>query len=110
MPGLNIEEVVQQMMVAASGVLKAKWPEVQNYAQSEFKKIAQTVALIIAEKAKGTVTEDEAVILLDMQKQASRTVLITSEGLGVLAAEEAINAALDSVKGIVNSAVGWTIL
>lgn len=107
---LNIDDVVKQMASAASAVLRDKWPEVQSYAQTEFKKIGQTVVLIIDEKAKGEITEEEAVILLDMQKQASRAVLTTSEGLGVLAAEQAINAALGAVTDLVNSAVGWKVL
>jgi hypothetical protein len=110
MPALNIEDALRKMAEAASAVLKGKWPVVRSYAETEFKKLAETLALIIREKETGAITEEEAAILLDMQKQATRAVLTAVEGLGVLAAEEAINAALGAVKDIVNRAIGWTLL
>ena len=45
-----------------------------------------------------------------MQKNASRSVLLTVEGLGILAVEEAINAALDVIKGAANKAIGFALL
>ncbi len=110
MPALDIEALVKQMATVASGVLKAKWPEIQSYANTEFKKLGETVKLIAEEKAKGQISEEEALLLLDMQKSAMRSVLVTSEGIGILAAEEAINAALGAVRDVVNSAIGWTLL
>lgn len=45
-----------------------------------------------------------------MQKSATRSVLLTAEGLGELATEEAINAALDVARPIVNAALGFLLL
>jgi hypothetical protein len=39
-----------------------------------------------------------------------RIVLLTIEGLGILAVEAAINAAIDVVRSSVNTALGWAIL
>lgn len=45
-----------------------------------------------------------------MQKSASRSVLLTVKGLSLLAAEEAINAALAVVRTVVNTAVKFTLI
>jgi len=45
-----------------------------------------------------------------MQKNATRMVLMTIEGLGVLSAEAAINSALSAVKDNVNQEIGFTLL
>jgi hypothetical protein len=48
---------------------------------------------------------------MDLQHNASRAVLLTIKGLGIIAVEGAINAALDVVRDTINSAVGgWRIL
>jgi hypothetical protein len=62
-------------------------------------------------KQNGKITEQEAAYLMDLQRNASRTVLLTIEGLGILAVEEAINAALAVVRDTINAALGgWKIL
>ncbi len=45
-----------------------------------------------------------------MQLNASKAVLLTIEGIGLLAAEAAVNAVLDVIKDSVNTALGFAIL
>jgi hypothetical protein len=98
------------MFTAAFGVLEDKAPDIGSYAESEFKKIAETLRLIESELAAGQVTADQAKILLQMQTSATRSVLLTSAGLSLLAAEAAINAALKVVQTVVNGALKLTLI
>jgi hypothetical protein len=54
--------------------------------------------------------EPRAKLLLDMQKNASSSVLQTVKGLSLLAAEQAINAALNVLRSSVNTAIGIALL
>ena len=45
-----------------------------------------------------------------MQKNATKTVFLTVEGLGILAVEAAMNAALKTIRDAVNTAVGFVLL
>jgi hypothetical protein len=45
-----------------------------------------------------------------MQKLASQNVLLTLQGLSLLAVEAAINAALGVIKTAVNTAIGFALL
>ena len=107
---LDVGQLASQMLAAAAGPLKAGGPKVLSYEQTEFTKIAQEIASIEAQSLAGSVTQDEASLLLDMQKQATRAVLAGVEGMSLILAEQAINAALQAIKGIVNSVVHFTLI
>ncbi|MBI4500553.1 MAG: hypothetical protein HY700_05270 [Gemmatimonadetes bacterium] len=99
-----------QMLAASKAVLKKKWPAAKDYAESELQKLAETLRLIEKLTSSGKINEAEARLQLQIQRNAARTVLLTLEGLGMLAAEEAINAALNVVKAPVNAALGFTLI
>jgi hypothetical protein len=90
--------------------LKDKAPDIEDYAKGEGVKMAQCLSTIATQVAAGTISEDEAKVQLDMQKQATSVVLLTVEGLSALAVEAAINAALGVAKGAVNTALGFAII
>lgn len=110
MTEIDIGNLAKVMTDAALEVLKEKGPSVRQYAEAEFKKLGETVVMIYKAKEAGEIDEEAARILLDMQKNAMRSVMVTVEGLGILAVEQAINAALGVVRGTVNTALGWTLL
>ena len=107
---LNIEDIGKKMLAAALPILTSKAPGIAQRAAGEFAKIAQSLATIEVELASGEINEQQAALLLDIQKNASRSVLLASEGLSLLVAEEAINAALKVVKEAVNAALHVNLL
>jgi hypothetical protein len=107
---IDVAQLVGQMINAAAGVLGKKWPDVKEYAESEFKKLGECILTIESMKLQGKITEDQARLHIEIQKNAMRTVMLTVEGLGILAVEQAINAAFVIVRNTVNTALGWKIL
>jgi hypothetical protein len=107
---LNAAELATTMLNAALKVFKKKTPELKSYAEGEFKKIGQSMVTIEKMVVAGTISQDEAKLHLQLQAAASRTVLMTVEGLGLLEAESAINAALDAVRTTVNAALPFKLL
>lgn len=108
---IDVDKLLKGMLTAASDVLKKKWPKAKDYAENEFRKLLLEAQHIAQLKADGKITEQEAAYLMDLQRNASRVVLLTIEGLGILAVEEAINAAMAVVRDTINSALGgWKIL
>lgn len=108
--GLKVSELVKQMLGAAKSELDDKWPDVRQYAQAEAKKLAGTIVMIEKLKVSGKIQKNQAKILLDMQKNTSRVILLTIEGLSLLAAEAAINAAIKSIRDSVNASIGWKLI
>jgi hypothetical protein len=110
MPAIDIPTLLKQMLTAAQGTLGTKWPAARDYASSEFTKLlleAQNIAIL---KTKGTINEQEATLLMGMQRNASRAVLLTIKGLGLIAAQQAIDAALSVVRTTINTALGFALL
>jgi hypothetical protein len=107
---LDTSQLTTDMINAIKGVLSDKWPKIKEYGETESKKLAESFAMIEKLKLKNEIDDEEARLQFKIQKNASRTVQLTNEGLGVLAAEEAINAAMKVVKDTVNSALGFTLI
>jgi hypothetical protein len=110
MADINMEELLNNMLEAVKKSLEKKWPPVRDLATSEFKKFAQNIQDIKAMKKKRSITKQQALLQLDIQKNSIKTVLLTEEGLGLLAVEAAINAAMDAVRATVNKAIGWALI
>jgi hypothetical protein len=107
---LDVDSLASGILTAMKGVFQNKWPELKGYAGGEAKKMAHSLTQIAALKASGQINEGEASILLEMQRNATRQVFLTIEGMGLLLVEQAINAALEAVKGVVNNAIGFALL
>ncbi len=106
----DVASLAESMLAAARIPLGAAWNEARPFAQTQFTNIAQQIVAIKEQRLAGTLTEEQAVLLLDMQTNASRSVLLTIEGIGLLAAQDAINAALAVVTQFVNTALGFALL
>jgi len=107
---LSASQLGKDILIAIKGSLTEKWPEIKEYGEAEAKKLAQALVMIEALKVSGRINEAQATLHLEIQKNASRTVLLTIEGLGILTVEAAINAALNVVKDAVNTALGFSLI
>jgi len=107
---LDAGMLADQMLGAALPILKKHAQDAESFAKAEFTKIAQTIVSIGEQVAGGQINQQQAVLLLNMQTTASRNVLLCLKGLALLAAEEAINAALGVVKTAVNAALKFPLI
>ena len=107
---LRASRLAAEMTAAAADSLGDKWPDIKDYAKGEFKKIAADIVLIGQLRARKKISSRRAKLHLEMQKNATKTVLLSVEGLGILAVETALNAALKTVREAVNAAVGFVLL
>jgi hypothetical protein len=110
MDPLDANELLEKMLKAVNKSLEDKWPQVRDLARSEFGKFARNIEDIRDMKKRRKITKAQATLQLDIQKNSIKTVLLTEEGLGLLAVEAAINAALDAIRSTVNKAIGWALL
>src|SRR6185369_5364771 len=98
------------ILAAMKTVLKKWWKVAKDYAEMESKKLAQTLVSIEAMALTNSIKQDQAELLLDMEKHAARSVLLTIEGIGLIAAQQAIDAGLQVVAQSVNKAVGFALI
>jgi hypothetical protein len=107
---LDLQQLLTPMLNAAKSVIGNKWPGIQNYAEPEFKKIGQNILEIEKNKLQGSYSEDQARLLLDIQKNATKSVLLALEGTTLIMTEQAINAALGAIRDVVNKAIGFGLI
>jgi hypothetical protein len=105
-----IEELAEAMIGAAKASLGRDWSKARAFAEPELDRLARTLVNIGEMAAAGEITPQEAAVLIDIHKNTTRMVILTVRGLGLLAAENAINAALAAVKAPLNAALGIALL
>jgi len=106
MSAIDIDRIAGDAFAAMLGVIGTAGPDIAQYAKSEAAKIAASVVQIGELRASGVIDDEEMALHLDIQKSASRAVLMAVKGMGILTAERAINAALSIVTKAVGTALG----
>jgi len=106
----TVTEILKPMMAAARESLAQDWGKAEDYAKPEMKRLAESLAAIARLVAAKKVNQRQAKALLNIYRNTTQTVLLTVEGLGVIAVEDAINAALGAARDTVNAAVGFKLV
>lgn len=107
---VTADNLDEKIFDAAKEEFGSRVGSIKDFLKSESQKLAITLRMIIQGRANGTISEDEAKILLNMQSTATKSVLTAAEGMSILAVESAINSALGVVRDFVNSKVGFPLL
>ena len=107
---IDMHALAQQIGSVLVDRLKKDAPGIAEFARAEGAKIAQSIATIEGLALAKKITHEECKLHLRIQRNASRTILLTAKGLGLLTVENAINAALDVVKSTVNTAIGFSLI
>ncbi len=107
---LKLSDLVKSMVDAAKNSLASDWPKVEDYGRPELKKLSQSLIDIARLAADGKINARQAKAILQIHRNTTQTVMLTVEGMGLIAVEKAINAALKSVADAVNAAAGMKIV
>ena len=107
---LNATKLASDIASSFIGVLKGKVPDIKDYAVGEAKKFAQAFVTIEKLVLSGKISKKSAKLHLEIQKNSAQIVFLTIEGLGLLAVEGAINAAMNVIKDTVNKALGFALI
>lgn len=107
---MDFSSLLPDMLNAAQAPLAKQWKQAKPYAEQQLQSFIQSMERIALLKLEETITEEQALLLVNMHKHSMTTVLLTVKGLGLLAIESAINAALGVARDTINTAIGWKIL
>lgn len=107
---LKISDLVKPMLKAAQDSLADDWPKAKEYGAMEFPRLARSLVDIARLAADGRVNRQQARALARIHRNTALMVLLTIEGLGIIAVENAVNAALRAVGDAVNAAAGVSLL
>lgn len=109
MADIDVKKIVQVMLGASAQAIGPEFNATKALIEQQFTTLAQVLVQIQAAKLAGKMTEEECKILMDMQKKAVQSVLATTKGIGEIAAQKALGAALLSVAKSINEALGFNL-
>lgn len=105
----NVSKVVADMLKAALPFLSKGGQKASSYATHEFQQYIINIQHIQELAEDNKITPEEAQFLVDQYKMSMHAVLLTVEGLGVIAVQQAINAAIDVLNKALNTALSGGI-
>ena len=110
MAKITAASLASPIIAAFKGSFQERWPEIRDFAEGEARKLAQSLAQIVKLRTTGQISNAECGVLLEMQKNTARAVMLALAGMTLLLVEQAINAALAAVRDVVNGAIGFAFL
>jgi len=110
MADLDVKKLVDDMIAAAAKILGKNWQAAKEYAVPEFETLAQAALKVGRELAAGDISGEQARTMLQINRSSLATVTMTLKGMGMIAAEEAVNAAFELARGALNAVIGRQVL
>jgi hypothetical protein len=110
MSPINITQLIQSMLGAASGAAKGHGEDLKNYIEAQARLIAEGAAAIARDRLANIITDDDVRFAFDEIKRSENADRAALTVTAKAAAQDAINAALNVAASAVNSAVGVAIL
>jgi len=106
---LDVSKVANDMLQAALPHLAKGGQLACSFASHEFQQYVINVEHVQHMVEEGKIQAQEAQFIIDQYKLSMETVLLTIEGLGLIATQKAINAAIDVLNGALNAALGTAL-
>jgi hypothetical protein len=103
---IDISNVVREMVQASAMGLSTGGQQATAFATHEYAQFIRDVEHIHTMVEQGTMTVETARALIEQHKFAMQATLLTVEGLGVIAVQQAINAAVQVLNASLATVVG----
>ena len=107
---LDVEQLAQAMIGAARDAVRERWPQMEAVAEVELRRLAGSLRDVGRLVAEGKIDESRARQYAHVHQITARSILATTEGLGILTAEQALTAGIHAVAKVVNAAVRFALL
>jgi|SRR6516165_5383055 hypothetical protein len=124
---MNLDDTLKQMLSAAAAAAKVHWNDFRDYAEQEFRRLAEAGAQLEADYAADVVEaglqqddskreelKQKAKLRADLAfenlRLASEGVLTATTADAKIAAQDAINAALGVLQAAINKSIGIALL
>ena len=107
MPLLNLDfdQISKDMLSAAKLSLKDNIEDIKTLAEGELKDFARRTAELAEKVSEGSISPDQAKLILKIRQNSVETVFLSIAGIGLLAVQEAMNSIIDVLKGVINNAI-----
>jgi len=105
MPAIDLQQILNDSIEAVKPILGKSWKSFKPYAEHEFKKFAESAAFLAELRLTNKIDDDELKERLEIQRIALKNVMLAVEGIGLVTAQNAINAVIEIVKKAAKAAL-----
>jgi len=105
MSAIDYKKVSKEMLSAMQAALSGHFDDAKELAEDELEDFAKRSAVLTQKVADGKINRKQAEAILRIRRNAVETVLLSISGIGVIAAQDALNAAISVLKNAINSAI-----
>ncbi len=102
---IDFKAVAADMLKAIKNVVGDNIKDIEDMVDDELEDFAKRTAILTQKVANGDLSVEQAKSILKIRKNAVETVILSAAGIGILAAEEAINAAIGVLKNVILDAI-----
>ena len=95
---IDFKKIAVDMLEAMKAVVGDNIEEVRKMADDDLEDFAKRTVVLAQKVADGQLTAEQAKVVLKIRKNAVETVLLAIAGIGIIAAQEALNAAIAVLK------------
>lgn len=106
----DLGALLSDMIDATQRTITANWSGLKPFVESESRHILESIRLIAGLKEKGSITEEQAALHMEIQLETYKSLLLTVQGIRKVQAENAVNAGLGVIRDTVNRLLGWALL
>jgi hypothetical protein len=110
MPDLSVSDLLADMLGAVKTSLGKDLSKAKDFARPELQRLARSLVDVAKLVAAKKVTRQQARSLVEIHRNTTKIVLLTIEGLGIIAVENALNAAFDVIRTTVNRVVKFALV
>ena|ERR1700712_1644020 len=101
---LDIQEILTDSLKAGKEIAGKAWKDVKPFAEHESRQFAEDVEFLLQLKANGTIDDEELKARLSFLKSGFTNVFLAIKGIGILQAQNLVNAIIGIVSKSVLSA------
>lgn len=107
---LDTTALSRSMIDAARNAVAEQWPALRSIAEVELRTLAHSLAEVTALHEAGEIPRSHAQQLVRMHQTSAASVLATIEGIGLLSANRAVDAASSVAAIVINRIAGFRLV
>jgi len=107
---MDFNETIKNMLAAAAKAAGSAWADIKTVATHEFEVLAQRIFAIDSAISSGQMSQTVAKSLFNTARSQLVAVLAMLSTMMAAAANKIVSAALDVVKGAINTAIGFKLI
>jgi len=109
MDTIDFKQLLEDCIAIAKKELGSAWKDAKPFAEHAFRQYAEDVAKLLQLRHQGDITEEAYQYYMQVQQLGLQNVLLAAKGVGILAAQNTINAIMGLVTKVASSALGLAL-